>query len=716
MPESVPAAKAPARPAIAIASMEFAVNGFGYGLMQEFLKATLRVRPRDGSDWPAVDAALAAVIPRSDKADRPPNTSLADRIIYWVAELQRAGSQPVFSQGKHIGAGTESGTMILALPTIDFLAAEQALKLVIRLMSPLLSGGPDHDTVIDKAREAYAEYVTKFSSRVFGASNTLRFVQAAHENRMPWFRLSGPVFQIGHGSKARLLDSSFTDATPVIASNMARNKIWAADVLRQSGLPVPTHGLVATAQAAVTLADKLGYPVVVKPLDKDGGLGVAAGLKNEAEVTKAFANARKFSDSIIVEKHFEGRDYRLVVFQGKLIWALERLPGSVTGDGVSTVRQLIDRLNSEPARLKRAGAPLAALEPDDEASTLLADRGMSFDSVPEAGEWIRLRRVSNIASGGTPEGVFDKVHPENRLLAERAAKALRLDLAGIDLLIPDIERSWMETGAAICEVNSQPTIGSTTSAHLYGQLLKSLVKGEGRIPIALIVGAAETSTVPQLVSRMLASTGLRPGLATARQIVLGGHVVNNAPRDVFHAARALLLDQDTDAAVVAVSDMTAATSYLPFDRCAVVTVAGMAFQGATDRFGALRELARQMLPMSGGAFAINAAVPECVALVPAIRGGRVALASAGPGMPAVHGHVKAGGLAVHVEGDMENPRLIIGEEIVALRDIGGEGTPITCPLDEIALAVSTFWMMGATINEIRRGLAGVRWTASASTD
>jgi cyanophycin synthetase len=716
MPETVPAAKATVARVIVITYMEFAVNGFGYGMTQEFLKATLHVRLPDGLDWTAADEALSALIPRSPMAGAPPETSVADRIIYWVAELQRAGNQSVFTQGKYVGPGRTPGTIVVALPTLDFLAAEKALKLVVKVMAALLDGAAVPAAVMQDARTSYDEYVKEFSSKGVGGSNTQRFLQAAQENRMPWFRLASTVFQIGHGSKARWLDSSFTDTTSVIGANLARNKIMAANVLRQAGLPVPDHALADTPEAALSVAARLGFPVVVKPLDQDGGVGVAAGLKDDAEVLKAFAQAREFSTAIMVEKHVEGRDYRLVVFEGRLIWALERVPGSVTGDGVSSVRDLINRCNEEPARLKRFGAPLAPLTINDEALSLLAERGMDLESVPDAGDWIRLRRVSNIATGGTPVGVFDKVHPDNRLLAERAANALRLDLAGIDLLIPDIERSWMETGAAICEVNAKPTIGNTTSAHLYGQILTSMVKADGRIPIALIVGAPGTSTVPALVARMLAATGLRVGLATAQRVVLNGRLVNDAPNNLFHAARALMIDKGTDAAVVSVSETEVARTYLPFDRCTVVTLAGSHLQrSGADDVETLRSLCRQMLPMTWGPVVINAADPDCVALQPAIRGARVALASGGMGMSAVHDHLKKDGLAVYMEGGPADPRLVVGKEVIELLNLGDEGIPITCPLDDIALAVSTVWMMGAAIADIRRGLAGVRWTAPVSS-
>lgn len=705
----------PPATALSILRLEFAVGGFGFGMTQEFLKATLALPGGERQECAALDDAFAGLIPASGEEAGETAGSVLDRIIRWTAELQRAGGQPVFGKGKVVLRAPDTGRFILALPTMTLEAAEKALRLVVRVAAGLLDGDGPPGTLVDAARAEVDAYVKAFSAKTIGGSNTVRFLKAAHEARIPCFRVTGSIFQFGMGSKARWLDSSFTDQTPVIASNIARNKIAAAEVLRNAGLPVPAHAIAGTVKEAAQIARNLGYPVVVKPSDKDGGVGVSAGLRDEAAVVKAFDAARKFSNAVMVEKHVEGRDFRLVVFGGKLIWALERVPGGVTGDGASSVRQLVERVNAEPARAKRPNAPLKPLEIDGEMQDLLAEYGMGLDSVVEAGRWLRLRRAANVASGGTPQGVFEQVHPDNALLAERAARALRLDIAGIDLLIPDIGRSWMETGAAICEVNAQPTIGNTTSAHLYGQILKGMIPQGGRLPVALIVGAGDGSAAPELVARILAGAGLRTGVATRRRVTLDGRVLSAAPENVFMAARSLITDAGTDAVVVSVSDMSVARTYMPFDRCTVVTMAGVEIDGKETRQGKVMALGRILLPLSFGAVVLNAGEPDCLSMAPSLNGAKLFFAGTGAGIDAARGQEKTGGRAVVVEGGPDAPRLVAGQDSIDLAGIAAGGPALRCTLDDIVVAASTALAMGASLAQIGQGLRGARWTAAAET-
>ncbi|KPQ37992.1 MAG: putative D-alanine-D-alanine ligase, partial [Porphyrobacter sp. HL-46] len=282
----------------------------------------------------------------------------------------------------------------------------------------------------------------------FRSSNMPRFVRAAHGLRLPFRELPGQFLLLGEGVHGRWLDSTFTDATPFIATQLARGKLLGAAHLRLAGLPVPPHRRAATVAEAQAAARALGYPVVVKPADLDGGTGVAAGLQDAEDVARAYEAARRHSASIIVEKHIEGRDYRLTVFQGEVVWAVERVPAGVTGDGKACIAELVAAANADPRRGSGDHAPLKRLMLDDEANALLAQSGISADTVPPAGCFIRLRRAANVASGGMPVAVFERVHPDNAQLAVRAAAALRLDLAGVDLIIPDIARSWREGGAA----------------------------------------------------------------------------------------------------------------------------------------------------------------------------------------------------------------------------------------------------------------------------
>jgi cyanophycin synthetase len=665
-------------PTITLVRIDHAAGGYLHGLTQPFLKARLRFDLPASMDWAQIDAALQAAIPVEGDAppafdDASPMEAAIQRLIHWTAALQRHASQPVFETGRVLARGGAGGRVaVLALPAIDPDIAPPALNVVMAL----IKGGPSAEPLAAARREIDRLKALGAERGISASMN--RFLAAAHSRRIPWRRLSGKIFQIGHGARSRWLNSSFTDATSALGAGLARDKAATAQVLRQAGIPVPDHHLAKDVEAAVRAAEMLGYPVVVKPMDQDGGHGVFAGLKSPDQVRKAFAEARKYSENVLVETFVEGRDYRMIVVQGRLAFAVERIPGGVVGDGISTVRQLVDRQNSAPPPHLGGKGTLYRLNFDDEAVDLLAERGLNGDSVPADGLRIRLRSAANVASGGLAEAVFDQVHPDNARLSERAVRALNLDVAGLDLLIPDIARSWMETGAGVCEVNAQPSF-TPLSAHINGLIVESLVQGQGRIPIAVIVGPPPGSQACRIVARMLAAASLTPGTATPNGVWIGAHQVVAGPVDAFTGARVLIADRTVQAAVIAVGDAAALTTGLPFDRCAVIALAGSRLAGAPQA-ETFDDLVRALSPMAGAKVVINRGDPACMAYAPRIAGREVILYAP---------EAAVDGLAQ------------------------GQGA-IACSAEDAALAVAVARALGCGEAHLRQGLAGFRLHTNAS--
>ncbi|MFA5630623.1 MAG: acetate--CoA ligase family protein [Porticoccaceae bacterium] len=532
--------------------------------LHERLRSLLETR-NPASIWPALSGGI-----RACRAPSP--LMLVSVLLQWTQSIQRAAGLPVFEAGVALGKSEASGARINALIAVyaqQYQAAAIAFAAAFDVLQTLWSGDSAETAltrlgpIIDKLR--------RFQPK---GSNTAPLLQAAFDAGIPYTSLAGTVFQYGYGHRSRWLDSTLSDETPALSTGLARNKAFAAQVLRQAGIPVPAHALVDSADKAVALAAKIGYPVVVKPADKDGGEGVAAGLANAEEVRAAFAVARKASPQVLLEKHVAGRDYRLTVFHGATLWAIERIPGGVTGDGQHSVAELLKELNRNPRRGTGPGAPLKRIALDDEACALLAGVGLTPDSIPAPGEFIRLRRTANVATGGMPVAVLDRVHPDNRALAERATAALRLDLAGVDLLIPDISRSWKEGGAAICEVNAQPQLGLTTGPHLYGEILTSLVDGQGRVPIVVILGAEDCAAIAADLRRHLfTSLGWRVGSVDETRVTLHQSVLSASSMPAFEGSVALLCNKQVQAVVVCVND-SSLLSGLPFDRFDVLVIAG----------------------------------------------------------------------------------------------------------------------------------------------
>lgn len=492
------------------------------------------------------DARLNSTIP--EQVGNRPRLATA----HWFAALAdafaAAADLPIVQRARVLRVAPGAGTL--------------AVPMVQRGLGPLsgllqVTCGIFRGEATDAA--AVSAQVASLFDKLVGAnlttSNTPRLVKAAVENGIAWQEVAGtPVIQYGIGRKAVLLDSTFTQFTPNIAARLARHKHEAAAMLRRARLPVPDHALVHEEAEAIAAAQRLGYPVVVKPADCDGGVAVRADLRNEDELREAFAVARKVSRRILVEQFVRGRDFRLTVFRGRCIWAVERQPAGVTGNGTDTIAALVDQANQDPRRGDDAHAPLKRLKLDDEALGLLARDGLDPGSVPDTGTFIRLRRASNVSSGGMPVAVFERIHPDNARLAVRAAAALKLDLAGVDLLIPDIAVSWKAGGAAICEVNAQPELGGVTAHHLYPLVLKDLTGGDGHVPTVAVIGRERAEQLGAQIAAAFRAAGMVTGLHVRGGILVGDALLEPGPVPQIAAGRMLAGNTNVDALVFAATN------------------------------------------------------------------------------------------------------------------------------------------------------------------
>ena len=422
-------------------------------------------------------------------------------------------------------------------------------------------------------------YMQQLRASNLTTSNTPRLVKAAVENGIAFQEVVGThVIQYGLGRNSALFDSTFTHRTPTIGARLARHKNEAAIMLRRHRVPVPEHVLVRDEQQAITAARSLGYPVVVKPADQDGGVAVQADLQSEQEVVNAFALAQKISRNVLVERHIAGRDYRLTVFHERCIWAVERQPAGVTGDGVTTVAQLVDSANTNPKRGPGPYSALKLLKVDDEALGILTREGFTPSSIPKAGEFVRLRRASNVSSGGMPIAAFDTMHPDNARLAVRAARALKLDLAGVDLIIPDLAVSWKESGAAICEVNAQPGLCGTTGHHLYPAVLKGVLGGNGHIPTVAILGGPQAEAISQELADHLLGHRILAGLHNRRGIAIGKVMIEEGFIPQITAGQMLAANQSVDALIFGATNFGVAFHGLPVPRIDILLITGEAIE------------------------------------------------------------------------------------------------------------------------------------------
>jgi len=396
-------------------------------------------------------------------------------------------------------------------------------------------------------------------------TNTRGLLAGAYELRVPVQMLPGRAVQYGWGARARWMDSSFTDAASSISAKLARNKILAHQLLKRAGVPVAQQAFAPDVEAAVQQAHQLGFPVVIKPSDRDGGKGVEAGLADEAALRLAYKRASRHSKSLILESHIHGQDYRLGVINGRLAWVTFREPAGVWGDGVSTAAELIAQANLDPRRAGKRWSMMTQITVNDEARELMAEQGVALSDTPKERQFVRLRRAANISSGGVPLDVSDQVHPDNAELAIRVARLFRLDIAGIDFITPDISRSWREAGGVVCEVNGQPQF-SVTRPDTPARVIREAVNGNGRIPFVAVMGEAASGAWTNALKAHLDKAGINAGFALSDGLFIGNDRISVDRRSAFDDVQALLLDMSVEAVVVATDGEGWLRTGLPVDQ------------------------------------------------------------------------------------------------------------------------------------------------------
>ncbi len=330
-----------------------------------------------------------------------------------------------------------------------------------------------------------------------------------------------------------------------IGLRLSLDKFRCGEFLRSLGLPSAEHLPVTSAQQAIQVARRYGYPVVVKPVRGSKGRGVSVGVKDDAGVAEAFAKA--FTDPnvpVLVERLVPGDDFRLSVFGGKLLRASRFDPPHVIGDGVSDISRLVEKENDSRNKDDIAAGLMIRVTPDSEMVATLREQGFELADIPPAGARVWLRRNANLATGGTLEEVTDSLHPDNRIMAETIARAFHLDAVGIDFMTTDATRSWRDVDAAVIEVNATPGLSDILAERLIAQKFP----GNGRVPAVLLVGNAPEAA--KKISEHLLRQGLCVGETGPDATRLNGEQRFRIEPQLPARIRALLLDPACEVLVV----------------------------------------------------------------------------------------------------------------------------------------------------------------------
>jgi cyanophycin synthetase len=498
----------------------------------------------------------------------------------------------------------------------------------------------------------------------FGPS-TQSIVSEAVSRGIPFMPIpNSTIIQLGYGVNQRRIQGTLATGTTIFAVELAGDKTRTKEFLEEAGVPVPQGVTIESERELQEAVKKLGYPLVTKPLDGHQGKGATINIRSMQDAITGFREAAKHSRDVIVEKFIHGFDYRMLVIDGKFVAAAKRTPAMVTGDGASTIQQLIHQVNRDPRRGVGHEKELTQIHLDQDTRTILQNLGLTLDSVLPDGEKLFLKSTANLSTGGTSTDVTDITHPYNVLMAERIAGIIGLNICGIDVMTTDIAIPLEEAGGAVIEVNAAPGLRMHISpteglARNVAEPIVDMLFPKGckaSIPIIAITGTNGKTTTSRLIAHMVKQMGYKVGFTTTDGIYIQDRMMQKGDTTGPKSTAFVLRDPTVNFAVLECARGGMLRSGLGFHTCDV----GIVTNVAADHLGlgdidTLEELAKvkSVVPRTvhKDGYAILNADDDLVFKMATEVHGKVALFSMDEHNPRILKHIQKGGLAaVHENG------------------------------------------------------------------
>ncbi|HEY0801041.1 MAG TPA: cyanophycin synthetase [Steroidobacteraceae bacterium] len=650
-------------------------------------------------------------------------TWLGHVLEHVAIELQNiAGEEVTFGKTRSAGVpGVYTVVYEYAQRDEGIAAGDLGLRLLCSLLPTSVRPA---DSVPDgwNWQEARDEFIRFAQRRALGPS-TSSLVRAAELRGIPWLRLNDQsLVQLGHGKYQQRIQATVTSSTSHIAVELASDKEETNKILATLGLPVPKQELVQSEAQAIRAAKRIGFPVVTKPYNGNHGRGISVRLTTDEEVAQGYAAAREHARSVIIETFLEGDDHRLLVVNGDLVAATRRTPGHVVGDGEHTIAQLVELVNQDPRRGVGHEKVLTRLELDAQAQKMLERAGLRADSVPGKEQVVLLRSTANLSTGGTATDVTDVIHPDNREMAERAVRAIGLDVGGVDFLSKDITESYRTIGGGICEVNAAPGFrmhvapSEGTARDVAAPVIDMLFPAgtSVRVPIAAITGTNGKTTTARMLAHITKMAGYTPGLTTTDGVYIDGQ--RTVPGDMTGpvSARMVLADPQIDIAILETARgglLRAGMGVNEINVGGVLNVQAdhLGLKGI-DTLEQLSELKRIVVEVASDCAVLNADDPLVLKMAGHTEAKHICYVTMNPHHTLVREHIRAGGRACALEAGVNG-------QMITLYDRGGhipllwthlipatlEGRA-THNVQNAMFAAAMAFSLGIKLDAIRQGL------------
>ena len=476
--------------------------------------------------------------------------------------------------GMETGFGRTRETKTLGTYNVVFSYTEENVGLFAAessvAIAEALIAGTDYDVNADLQK------MREIRERVRLGPSTGSIVEEAVSRNIPWIRLgTNSLVQLGYGINQMRFQATITCKTSSIAVDIACNKELTKKMLDMASIPVASGSICVDEDDLAETIKKIGYPIVLKPLDGNHGKGASINVTNWEDAVSGLAFAKEYSKRIIVEKFITGFDFRILVIDNKLVAAAKRVPAHVIGNGNDTIQALIETTNLDPRRGYGHENVLTQIDVDRDTEDLLDKLGYTLNTIPRIGEIVFLKSTANLSTGGTSVDVTEMMHPENIFLAERISRVIGLDVCGVDIMAENLTQPLKENGGVILEVNAAPgfRMHLAPSEGLPRNVAAPVIDmlyppGKScRIPIIAVTGTNGKTTTTRLLAHIVKNNGFKVGFTTSDGIYIQNHMMEKGDTTGPLSAEYVLRDPTVEFAVLETARGGILRSGLGFSLC-----------------------------------------------------------------------------------------------------------------------------------------------------